>query len=53
VIINMAFEMGTSGLLHSQAPFIAAIQRGYYDQAVVALRASEWYAKVPKRPAAS
>jgi lysozyme len=49
-LLNMAYEMGSRGMLKTQAQFIYALERGLYEDAAVALENSEWHHKVPKRP---
>lgn len=50
-LINMAFRMGTRGMLEKSSPFINAIMRGHYGDAAQALEAADWYAKLHVRGA--
>jgi lysozyme len=51
VLINMAFRMGTHGMILKSPTLLAALQRAHFEEAAKAIEAADWYPKLHVRGA--
>jgi lysozyme len=51
VLINMAFRMGTHGMILKSPELLAALQRAHFEEAAEAIENADWYPKLHVRGA--
>lgn len=51
VLINMAFRMGTHGMILKSPELLAALQRAHFEEAAQAIENADWFAKLHVRGA--